>query len=128
MGKTGQIRHKTGPLDAYNGWHILFPAMKGKKSPGRLKLSDDIKKYDENMDEMSNETRLMGFLAGSEKIVIGMMRHVIERAGRENRVYLDEEEVYLERLEEALEHINKARFCVTQSGFKSEHEVNNNKK
>lgn len=74
------------------------------------------------MANEASETRLMGFLVGAEKIISAMKGKVIDTAGRQSRNYTDEEELYLKRLEDALEYIGKARFCVIQSGFRCEHE------
>ena len=70
-----------------------------------------------------SEARLAGFLIGSERIIRGMINSIIEEVGRQNRVYLDEEDLQISRLEEALGHINSARFLVKQAGFRAEHET-----
>ena len=75
------------------------------------------------MKNDANEVRLAGFLTGSERIIRGMINGIIEEVGRQNRVYLDEEDLQISRLEEALGHINSARFLVKQSGFRAEHET-----
>lgn len=80
------------------------------------------------MASETSEGMLMGFLKGSERVINAMMRRVIDRAGKQGRNYTDEEEIYLKRLEDALAHINRARFLAIQSEFRAEHETGKNKK
>ena len=74
------------------------------------------------MENETTEAKLMGFLTLSERLTESIIRRMINTTGRQRRTYTDTEELYMERLESALGHIRAARFSISQSTFRLDHE------
>ena len=69
------------------------------------------------------KSKLMGWLELCERTVEDMKRDIVNSIGTENRVYTDEEDWMMERLDDATVGIKKAIFAIQRSSFKAGDEV-----
>lgn len=76
-----------------------------------------------------NDERLMNSLKNCEILIDTIRKGIIERAGKEKRVYLEEEEYRIARLDSAVRFVKQAQFEVSKLGFEYSHVTNssNNK-
>ncbi len=75
------------------------------------------------MNMKEKVTKLLGNLELGEKIIGEIRSSMFEEVSSDNRLFTDEEDWYMARLDDALMGVKKAIFAVQRMGFKVEDEI-----